>query len=268
MIATITATASDGVQCAARHAGASGEGIIFVHGVGSSAAVWDAQLEEFGKDYRCYAIELRGNGVAPLPQDLGAITRAGFAHDVLAIADAAKLDRFHFVGCSLGGVIALELQRAAAKRFRSLTLVDSFAIYPDSANYIEGVIKLAQECGSMEAFGKQRAERLLPPGSSEARLRETIAQMAAKTVPAYVATTRATWSGDYRADLKDIAVPTLILWGEHDVRITPRALSEELAANIPGARLDVVPGAGHIANADQPAAFNDLLRNFLSEETR
>ena len=267
MIARMLATAADGAACAARYAGEGGEAIVFVHGVGSNAAIWDTQLEEFGRDYRCYAIELRGNGVAPLPADIGAITRQGFALDVLAIADAAKLDQFHFVGCSLGGVVALELQRGAAARFRTITFVDSFAAYPNGAQYVEGIVALIEGHTSLEEFAQQRAQGLLPPDAPPQRFRETVAQMAAKTVPAYLATTRATWTGDYRAELKAITVPTLVMWGEHDVRVTPRALSEELVANIPGARLEVLQGAGHIANADSPDAFNAALRRFLQEVT-
>lgn len=265
MIGTVNASAADGVECAARYAGSAGDPIIFVHGVGSSAAIWDPQLEEFGKTYRCFAIELRGNGAAPLPANIGAITREGFALDVLAIADAATLERFHFVGCSLGGVVALELQRRAARRFRSITFVDSFAAYPNSAQYVAGIVALVEGRASLEEFARQRAQGLLPPGAPPERLHQTIAQMAAKTVAAYVASTRATWTGDYRDELKTIGLPVLVLWGEHDVRVTPRALSQELAANIPGATLEVIAGAGHIANADQPAAFNAALRRFLQE---
>ena len=99
--------------------------LLFVHGVGSTAAIWDAQLEAFGDQHACAAIELRGNGTQKPDPDPASITRAGYAQDVLAVADALRAERFILVGCSLGGVFAFELWRSlphriAAPQFRTL----------------------------------------------------------------------------------------------------------------------------------------------------
>ena len=100
----------------ARAAGSHGPAIVFVHGVGSTAAIWDYQLEAFASAYRCFAIELRGNGVPKPEAPPETIAREGFLEDVLAVADAAGADRFHFVGCSLGGAIGFELWLRAPGR--------------------------------------------------------------------------------------------------------------------------------------------------------
>src|SRR5579884_4015771 len=89
----------------ARMSGSGDEAIVFVHGVGSTAAIWDYQLRAFGDAYRCFAVELRGNGVPKPETHPDEITREGFVDDVLAIVDAASVERVHFVGCSLGGVV-------------------------------------------------------------------------------------------------------------------------------------------------------------------
>jgi pimeloyl-ACP methyl ester carboxylesterase len=116
----------------------------------------------------------------------------------------------------------------------------------------------------MHAFAQARAAQLgLPPQ----RLRETVEQMGSKSVPSYLASTQATWTGDYRAVLPSIVVPALVARGERD-GIAPQPLSDEIAAGIPGARRDVVPNAGHVANADNPDAFNEMLDEFLSESER
>ena len=91
--------------------------------------------------------------------------------------------------------------------------------------------------------------------------------MARKSVPSYIASTKATWTGDYRADLPGIRVPTLVVCGELDP-IAPVALSQEIASAVPGARLRVIPGAGHVTNADAPRAFNDELTQFLTSLKR
>ncbi|MDQ2679732.1 MAG: alpha/beta hydrolase [Candidatus Eremiobacteraeota bacterium] len=232
--------------------------VIFVHGVGSTAAIWDYQLNEL-TDYRCYAIELRGNGAHSPPPDPAVITREGFASDVLAIADAVRAERFHFVGCSLGGVVGFELWKRAPERIASYTIVGSFAKYPNSQAYVAGIESAVRAAGSMDAFAQQRAAKLgLPPQ----RLTETLEQMGCKPVPSYLASTHATWTGDYRVVLSTITAPTLVICGEHDT-IAPLPLSQEIAGAIPAARLEILSNAGHVANADNPAAFNRLLLAFL-----
>jgi pimeloyl-ACP methyl ester carboxylesterase len=267
-IETIVCTSPDGASAGARLAyprdradGTSSPALIFVHGVGSTAAIWDAALEAFGNEFRCAAVELRGNGSLRPDPDPSLITRAGFANDVLSVASALDVERFVLVGCSLGGVIAFELWKSFPQRLSAMIILGSFARYPDGQAYADGVAAAARAAGDMRVFAEQRAAKLgLPP----VRLRETIEQMACKSVPSYLAATQATWTGDYRDVLGTIDVPVLVAYGERDT-IAPRALSKEIADGIGGAELAVVPGAGHVANADNPAAFNALLRAFLGK---
>jgi 3-oxoadipate enol-lactonase len=259
MISMLTCVAPGGAATGARYCGASDATLIFVHGVGSTAAIWDAQLETFCDDFRCAAIELRGNGALPDP-DPALITRAGFADDVLTVADALRAERFVLVGCSLGGVVAFELWQRVPERFDGMVILGSFARYPNAQPYADGVAAAVRTAGDMRTFAEQRAGKLgLPP----ARLSETIEQMACKSTASYLAATQATWTGDYRDVLRTIDVPVLVAYGENDT-IAPRALSEEIAVGIPGARLAAIENAGHVANADNPVAFNALLRDFVA----
>lgn len=248
------------MNATARMSGTQGEGLLFVHGVGSTAAIWDAQLAAFADRFTCFAIELRGNGVPKPEADPATITREGFTDDVLAVADAARLEHFHFVGCSLGGVVGFELWKRAAQRVRSLTFVGSFARYPDAQQYVQKVVAEVRAAGSMERFARERAKKLgMPPGR---RTGETIAQMACKSIESYIAATHATWTGDYREMLATIDVPVLVLCGERDT-VAPQHLSRGIAQGIPGAEFEVIAGAGHVTNADAPEAFNERLRAFL-----
>jgi pimeloyl-ACP methyl ester carboxylesterase len=233
--------------------------LFFVHGVGSTAAIWDYQLETFGKERLCAAVELRGNGASKPDPDPSRITREGFAQDVLAVADALAVQRFVLVGCSLGGVVAFELWRNVRDRMAAMLLLGTFARYPDGERYAQQIAAQARELGNMRAFGELRAAKLgLPP----LRLRETIEQFACKSVECFLASTQATWTGDYRDVLQSIDVPVLVAYGEHDA-IAPAQLSEEIAANIPNAELAMIRDAGHVANADNPTVFNKLLRELL-----
>lgn len=247
----------------ARLAGTLGDSkadaVLFVHGVGSTAAIWDYQLGDFANEYRCAAVELRGNGAQKPDPDPSSITRAGYGDDVLAVADALDAQRFTLVGCSLGGVVAFELWRRAPHRFAAMFLLGTFARYPDGERYAQQICVQAREIGDMRAFGELRAAKLgLPPQ----RLHETVEQFACKTVDCFLAATRATWTGDYLVLLPTIDVPVLVAYGEHDA-VAPRELSETIASGIPGAELAAIPDAGHVANADNPRYFNTLLRDLL-----
>ena len=246
----------------ARTSGKSGPVLIFVHGVGSTAAIWDYQLAPLAAEFRCFAVELRGNGV-PKPEEAPErITRAGFVDDVLSVADAAGAERFHFVGCSLGGVVGFELWQRARERVRSLVFVGSFACYPNAQAYVENIIASVLAAGNMEQFARERAARIgMPPGK---RTDETIEQYACKSIPSYEASTYATWTGDYRAILGSITVPSLVVCGTNDA-IAPPKLSQEISDGITGAQLEIIAGAGHVTNADAPEAFNALLRDFLQQ---
>lgn len=264
MIETFRTTTSDGAVTGARIARpAQGHGatsLVFVHGVGSTAAVWDAQLEAFGDEYVAVAIELRGNGALRPDPDPALITRSGFARDVVAVLEEAGVDRFTLVGCSLGGVVAFELWQQIDQRFDALVTLGSFARYPQGERVAENIRAAVLDAGSMAVFAQRRAAQLgLPPQ----RMAETIEQMECKSVPSYLASTTATWTGDYTAMLSSVTVPALVAYGEHDP-VAPRELSEEIAAGIAGAELRAVPDAGHVANADNPTAFNAMLRDFLT----
>ena len=89
--------------------------------------------------------------------------------------------------------------------------------------------------------------------------------MAAIDPAAYRLGAEAVWLADQRERVSAIDVPTLILVGEEDA-ITPPALSEELNRLIPGSRLERIAAAGHLANAEQPQAFNAAIESFLSEQ--
>lgn len=234
--------------------------LIFVHGVGSTAAIWDYQLGVFGTNRLCAAIELRGNGTRKPDPDPSSVTRAGFAEDVLSVADALGARHFTLVGCSLGGVVGFELWRRAPHRITAMMLLGSFAWYPDGERVAANISAQVRSVGNMRAFGELRAAQLgLPP----ARLNETVEQFACKSVDCFLAATQATWTGDYRDILLQIGVPVLVAYGERDA-VAPLARAQEIASNIPGAQLAEVPAAGHVANADNPQAFNALLHSFLA----
>lgn len=264
---------SDGLRIAYTEAG-TGSACVFLHGVGSTKDVWRAQLEHFSQNaqaMRCIAAEYRGYGESDVPPppslvagagDRLAISRAAFARDVLAVLDHCGVGAAHFCGCSLGGVVSLECYARAPERVRSLALVDTFAFYPGGAESMRERIEILERMG-MSEFARSRASKVLGPDATSERVEMVRAEMGSIPLEVYKAATRATWTGDYRALLPRISAPVLVVWGEHDTEIAPRALSEEIAALSPSvSALAVIPDAGHVPNVDNPRAFNEALERF------
>ncbi len=234
-----------------------------MHGVGATSRSWTEQIESLSNSYRCLALDYRGYGGSDVP-DPGMISREAYARDVAAVMDAAGIDGAVLCGNSLGGVVALEFYRSNPHRVRKLVLVDSFAYFPGGAESIPDRIKTLDDLG-LEEFAATRAPRLFAPDAPHALVARAQMDMLSIPLEIYKASTRVTWSGDYRDLLPRIEVKTLVVWGEYDA-VAPRGLSDELARDIPGCEnVAVVAGAGHLPQMENPTAFDALLSDFLSE---
>ena len=243
----------------------SGEGdaVIFLHGVGATKRCWAAQVHTLSTRFRCIALDYRGYGESDVPPP-ESISRESFAQDVAAVMDAAGVDSAALCGNSLGGVVALEFYKRFPQRVRSLVLVDSFAYYPGGMESIPDRLKMLDELG-IKKFAETRSPALFGPGAPQWLVELACADLGSIPISVYKAATSVTWSGDYRELLPRIHVGTLVVWGEHDTKIAPRALSEELARGIPGCgEVTEIPEAGHIPQLEAPLVFNLVLADFLT----
>ena len=236
--------------------------IVFLHGVGSDKSVWRPQLEHFGSTRRAVAFDYPGYGESEFVE--GA-TREDFAAAIIASMDALGIDRAHICGLSLGGVIAIGLHAAAPDRCASLIIADSFAAHPDGQGIYDRSVA-ASEAMSMRDLAEARAGLLLGSATSDELRSEVVGTMGAIDPRAYRLGAAAVWLADQYERVAKIDVPTLILVGEED-RITPPELSEELARLIGGSTLVRIAKAGHLANAEQPQAFNSAIESFLSKQS-
>lgn len=241
--------------------------IIFLHGVGSDKSVWSPQLEHFGETRRAVAFDYPGYGES---EPAAGASRDEFATAIFAAMDAVEIGRAHICGLSLGGVIAIAMHATAPERCASLVLADSFAVHPDGP----GIFARSSDASrsmTMRALAEARVGMLLGSAASRELREEVVATMGAIDPEAYRIGAEAVWVADQRDRAAAIGVPTLVLCGDED-RITPPELSRDLAGLIPGSRLELIAAAGHLANAEQSAAFNravdrfliDVERNFLS----
>ena len=240
--------------------------ILFLHGVGSDKSVWHPQLAHFGESRRAIAIDYPGYGES---EARDGATRDDFARAALATLDALEIERAHVCGLSLGGVVAIAMHALAPTRCASLILADSFAVHPDG-HAIHDRAVAASETMTMRALAKARAGMLLGANASEDVHAEVVATMGAIDPAAYRLGAAAVWLAEQRERVTAIAVPTLVLVGEED-GITPPTLSRALATlagsaapQPPPVVLNMIADAGHLANLEQPAAFNRAIDRFLA----
>lgn len=248
-----------------RHIGYSEAGaserlpIVFLHGVGSDKSVWAPQLERFGADRRAIAFDYPGYGDSdPAPDGT---TRDDYARAILAAMKALGIPRAHICGLSLGGVVAIAMAALEPEACISLTLADSFAQHPDGQGLYDRSVAAAAT-GSLRPLAEARADVLLAQPADPKVRAEVIETMSRIDPAAYVIGAEAVWLADQSARAHDIRCPALVLCGDKD-HVTPAALSTALAKMIPGARMELVEGAGHLANLEQPEAFNTLVNAFV-----
>jgi len=233
--------------------------ILFLHGVGSDKSVWAPQLAHFGATRRAVAFDYPGYGESdPASADT---SRDDFAATILGAMDTLGIGQAHVCGLSLGGVIAIAMYAAAPKRCVSLILADSFAVHPEGAAIHERATK-ASRALTMKQLAEQRTPAILAPGASQ-EVRDEVCRTMARIDPdAFRIGTEAVWLADQRERTAKVDVPTLVVVGDQD-KVTPPALSEELAAAIPGARLQIIAGAGHLTNIEMPDRFNAIVETFI-----
>lgn len=224
--------------------------IVLITGQLLTDAVWQPLLDAWG-DREVIVADNRSDD-----------TIAGFATRLL---DSAP-PRFVLIGHAMGGFVAFEVMRRAPQRVAKLVLISTLASADGPAQTArrQGYIDLVQ-AGKFETVVEERIPILFPEARrGDERLLGIARQMAAETGPeTFLAQQRAIMAReDSRPRLGEIAVPTLVIWGEED-GITSRAHQEELVSLIDGSRLAVVPGAGHLVTIDAPEVVVPLVDAFL-----
>jgi 3-oxoadipate enol-lactonase len=231
--------------------------IVFLHGVGSDKSVWRPQLEHFGKTRRAIAFDYPGYGDSdPAPDGT---SRDDYAVAIRSAMDELGVGRAHVCGLSLGGVVAIAIHHLARDRCASLILADTFAVHPEGRAIYERSIAGS---ANLSAMAEARVDVLLAQPADPQVRREVIETMSRIDPAAYRIGAEAVWLADQRARAGAINVPTLVLVGDQD-RVTPPALSTDLAGLVPAARIAVIEGAGHLGNTERPGEFNRLLDEFI-----
>lgn len=250
-----------------RDSGGSGPPLVFLHGFPLSGSMWAPQIEGLGSRWRVLAPDLPGFGGSPLPGEPSAWRMDDYAEAVRAFLSHLGLERAVVVGLSMGGYVAFSLLRQAPSTVSALVLVDTRA-EADSEEARRGREAQQEEvrASGTDALARRLVERILAPSRLEdEEMVEEVLSLMKQPAEGYLAALEAMKRRpDSTPDLGRIQVPTLVVVGEEDV-LTPPPLARAMAEAIPGARLAVLPGAGHLANLEDVGAFHDALTPFLEE---
>jgi 3-oxoadipate enol-lactonase len=243
---------------------AGNEVVTLVHAIGLDHTMWDDLAARLRRKYTVVRIDVRGHGRSDARD--GRYSLAELADDVAAVLDSHSIEKTHYVGLSLGGMIgqAFALQHAA--RLKKLVLACTSSYYgPEGAAMWNGRVKTVTESGtaaladaSMQRFFSE-AFRAAHPATVE----KYKARLIATGAKGYAGCSHALAALNFSNDLAKIAAPTLVIAGELDVG-TPPAMSEALARGIPNARMTTIAGAAHLAAVEKPEEFGTLVEQFLS----
>ena len=240
-----------------RDTGDAGDVVVFANSLGTDSRIWDGVIDAL-PGRRCITFDKRGHGLSATP-DAG-WTVQDLAEDLVALMEARGVGRAVIVGCSIGGIIAQAFALAHPGRVRGLVLSNT-AAKVGTAEAWQARID-AVRAGGMAAIAGAVLERWFAPGflASDA-VRPWRQMLLGSDVAGYAGTCAALAQADLRGQVGGIAVPVLMIAGSAD-QATPPALVAETAAAIPGARIAVLEGSGHIPAIDAPGDVARLIAEF------
>jgi pimeloyl-ACP methyl ester carboxylesterase len=243
-----------------------GETIVLVHGHPFNRTMWSPQVSLLQATYRVITPDLRGYGESSVT--VGKVRLEDHAHDIRQLLDSLGVHQFILGGLSMGGQIVMECYQQFPERIRALLLADTFAQL-DTPEQKENRYKNADHI--VRDGMNDYAIELLPGMVTLANIKSqpkvaehvlTMMQTTASQGAAASLRGRAERK-DYVPLLPNITVPTLIVVGEEDV-FTPVRDGELMNHLIPGSRLEVIRGAGHMPNLEREAEFNQVLTAWLT----
>ncbi|MDP1610289.1 MAG: 3-oxoadipate enol-lactonase [Sulfuritalea sp.] len=243
----------------------SGPWVTLSHSLTTDLSMWDELAAALAPSFTVLRYDTRGHGNSSAPE--GAYSFDQLAADVVGLLDVLDVESTHFVGLSMGGMIGQHLALAAPQRLDKLVIASSTSHIPPVVGPVwdERIAMVrAQGCAAMV---EGTLSRWFTPGFRAARpeVMRRIGQLIAATPPAgYIGCAAAIRGLDITARIAAIATPTLVIAGADDPG-TPPAMSEVIAAAIPGARLEIIASASHLSCIEQPEIFTRLVSDFLED---
>jgi len=266
------ATADDGVRLYFEEVG-SGTPIVFVHEFGGDHRSWEPQMRHFGRRHRCITFAARGYPPSDVPPSVEAYSQRRAVQDIVAVMDAAAIDRAHVVGLSMGGFAALHFGLDEPQRARSIVVAGAgYGAEKQFETYFRDVS--AEVARQFEAQGSEVFAKTYSLGASRVQFQnkdprgwqEFATQLGQHSARGSANTMRGVQMlrpslYDLEAGLRSMAVPTLVIVGDEDDHCLQPGLF--LKRTIPACGLLVIPKTGHTLNLEEPEQFNRAVGDFI-----
>ena len=263
----MTATAKGDIELRYELSGPKDRPVVMMsHSLGTRLEMWDAQLPALEPQFQVLRYDTRGHGGSEAPE--GAYTLEQLGDDAVGLMDVLGIDRVHWLGISMGGMIGQGLALHHPSRLHSLVLSSTASVMGQETQPIwQDRIDRARSRG-MEEMVAETLERWFSPAYLQVNPPpvETIAgQIRSTPVNGFIGCSEAIRRLNYLDRLADIRLPTLIIVGEDDPG-TPVSASEAIHRRLPGSQLDIIPAVRHLCNIEAQETFNALLLAFLERQ--
>jgi 3-oxoadipate enol-lactonase len=241
----------------------TGPWLLLSHSLATDLTLWDDQMAALTPHFRVLRLDTRGHGgssASDMPYDFATLTA-----DVLGLMDALDVERAHFCGISMGGMIAQHVALAVPTRIDKLALVSTTSGYPPAARAAWDERIAAVRANGIEPLVAPTLERWFtaPYRAAHPDTMARIGNLIRATPPAgYIGSGQAIATLDVTEKLPALRCPTLVIAGADDAG-TPPAMGQRIADNIPGACFELIESASHLCNIEQAADFNRFLLDFL-----
>jgi pimeloyl-ACP methyl ester carboxylesterase len=248
-----------------------GEPLVFLNGLAGDHLYWGGQVRTFADRFRCIAVDNRDAGqsdYAAAPYSM-----ADLASDIASLLQALELPPAHLVGLSLGGMIAQEVALTHPDRVRSLFLIGTLARADDWFNAtLDAYAHIRRQVADTPAFFEALlpwlvSHRFFESSTKVEWLRALLRQNPyPQRIDGFFRQFDAIRRHDTLERLERLHCPALVCVGKDD-RIAPPRYSQQLAAAVPQAKLDILPRVGHAPPIEDPRGFNRLLGEWLQART-
>lgn len=238
--------------------------LVFANSLGTDMHLWDAQIPTFAARFRVVRYDMRGHGLTEPPAGVDAYTIDELAGDVLALADALEIERFHYCGLSIGGMVGQRLGARAPDRVRSLALCNTAMTVAVPQNYRDRADAVRKN--GLAAIGDAVLERWFTPKFLAANpdiARGMRTMLTHNSVAGYVGCCLALAAMDLTADARRIACPTLVVAGAQD-QATPPAAARAIVAAAKNIKLVDIPDCAHLSAVERPAELTAVLSEFFA----
>ncbi|MDB5411581.1 MAG: alpha/beta fold hydrolase [Rhodospirillales bacterium] len=249
----------------------SGPLVVLLHGVGGNRGNWHDQLPALAPHFTAVAWDARGWGESD-DYD-GPMRFADISDDLLRVMKRFRAKRVHLVGLSMGGRICLDFYRRHTEHVATMVLAGVSVglhdmVAPEKRKEALDARRGAFLAGKpLSEMARDLAPSLVSPTASPEIVGRAAESLAALHRDSYIKAQETITAHTDFIPYNEIVVPVLVIGGEDD-SVAPPALARHIAAEVPNARLALLPECGHLSNIEKPAIFNRLILDFLREKRR